>query len=162
MWQYIGDFLFERQRLIENGGFYDLPYAWASDDITAIRAALQKGIANCNRPGFLYRVNNQTISMSTDERGKAMATLKEREWFDKVISISNPTDNVDKILLLSINKSFNNYFISKFMLNVKCDISSNVLRTTYWFFNRKKFYLSYKNILRVFLKVCLSRIGSLI
>ena len=37
--QFIGDFLFNRKRLIKNGGFYKLPLAWSSDDISAYIAA---------------------------------------------------------------------------------------------------------------------------
>lgn len=60
--QYIGDFLFDRRLLVSNGGFYKLPLAWASDDITAYTAAKKNGIANMQVPGFQYRVNSQTIS----------------------------------------------------------------------------------------------------
>ena len=39
--QFIGDFLFRVQALKEKGGFYKLPLAWASDDISANIMALQ-------------------------------------------------------------------------------------------------------------------------
>ena len=57
--QYIGDFLYDRAYLMSVGGFYDIPLAWASDDVTAVRAALEKGIANTKEPGFLYRRNTR-------------------------------------------------------------------------------------------------------
>ena len=59
--QFIGDFLFDRKILLRNGGFYKLPLAWASDDITAYIAAQNTGIANMQVPGFQYRVNSLTV-----------------------------------------------------------------------------------------------------
>ena len=50
--QMIGDYLFRRQPLVDAGGYYDLPYAWCSDDISVFRAAREKGIANSNEPLF--------------------------------------------------------------------------------------------------------------
>ena len=41
--QYISDYLYETQHLKSNGGFYKLPMAWGSDDISAYRAAAVAG-----------------------------------------------------------------------------------------------------------------------
>lgn len=40
--QFIGDFLFEVSTLKRNGGFYKLPLAWCSDEISAMIAAREK------------------------------------------------------------------------------------------------------------------------
>ena len=42
--QFIGDFLFDAKLLRANGGFYKLPMAWASDNISANIAAQKNGI----------------------------------------------------------------------------------------------------------------------
>ena len=39
--QFIGDFCFSTDNLRAQGGFFKLPLAWSSDDITVFRAALQ-------------------------------------------------------------------------------------------------------------------------
>ena len=44
--QYIGDFLFHVETLRKAGGFFKLPLAWGSDDITAVICATGNGIAN--------------------------------------------------------------------------------------------------------------------
>lgn len=61
--QYIGDWCFDAEKLCRNGGFYYLPLAWGSDDISAVMAARESGVANTNALCFLYRKNCQTISM---------------------------------------------------------------------------------------------------
>lgn len=72
--QYIGDFLFKRDRLLANGGFYKLPLAWGSDDLSAVMAA-GDGIANTSAIVFLYRDNQLTITNTGNARVKAEATL---------------------------------------------------------------------------------------
>src|SRR5690606_9430091 len=42
--QFISDFLYRRKTLKENGGFYYLPLAWGSDDITSYINATNTGI----------------------------------------------------------------------------------------------------------------------
>jgi hypothetical protein len=71
---------------LSEGGFYKLPLAWASDDITAVRASLQTGIANTDKLGFYYRENRFTISNSASERVKAEATCMEKEWYENLLS----------------------------------------------------------------------------
>lgn len=64
--QFIGDFLFEKSSLLQRGGFYKLPYACYSDDISVCLASKDRGIVNINRIGFQYRRNNQTITNTQD------------------------------------------------------------------------------------------------
>lgn len=79
---FIGDYCYRAIVLREKGGFYDLPFAWGSDAITAYIMAGPKGIANTKNVGFQYRVNSQTISNSTHNiEGKMEAVKKERIWF---------------------------------------------------------------------------------
>ena len=68
--QFIGDFLFDVALLRDKGGFYDLPYAWGSDNISVFRAAEKDGIAHTQVPVFQYRSNSQSISSSSHNREK--------------------------------------------------------------------------------------------
>jgi glycosyltransferase involved in cell wall biosynthesis len=63
--QYIGDFCYDTAYLKNAGGYYKLPLAWGSDDITATLAAKENGIANTQTFGFQYRDNASTITRST-------------------------------------------------------------------------------------------------
>lgn len=76
--QYIGDWLFRTQKLKGGDGFYKLPYAWGSDDMTVFLTAQENGILNSQIPLFQYRVNTLTISNSGNDEMKILA-LSEME-----------------------------------------------------------------------------------
>ncbi|MEJ0106415.1 MAG: glycosyltransferase [Bacteroidota bacterium] len=50
--QFISDFVYRTLALRKNGGFYKLPLAWGSDDISAFIAIGDKGIAHNNKTLF--------------------------------------------------------------------------------------------------------------
>lgn len=52
--QFISDFVYKRNFLIENNGFYN-KLAWASDDITAYQAMRDNGIIHINKALLNYR-----------------------------------------------------------------------------------------------------------
>jgi len=79
--QYIGDFCYDINNLRAVGGYYKLPLAWGSDDITAVRAARDLGVANTQVFCFQYRVNAQTISNSGNALVKMDATSAQYQWF---------------------------------------------------------------------------------
>ncbi len=80
--QFIGDFLFDTELLKANGGFYKLPLAWGSDDISTYIAAQDTGIGNMQVPGFQYRINAQTISKTGNTEVKLCAINAEEEWYE--------------------------------------------------------------------------------
>lgn len=79
--QFIGDFCYRVSYLKEHGGYYKLPLAWASDDLTAVRAAEEGGIANTQIPCFMYRENSMSISSSSNNGLKLDAKAEERRWY---------------------------------------------------------------------------------
>jgi glycosyltransferase involved in cell wall biosynthesis len=89
--QFIGDFCYKRSDLLSAGGFYNLPYAWGSDDITAIRAAEAQGIANTQQVVFLYRDNEGTITRHSHTFGKLHAIALDTCW--KIRYLRRPTHN---------------------------------------------------------------------
>lgn len=78
--QYIGDFLLRTDPLKAAGGYYKIPLAWGSDDISAFRAAAA-GIANTQVPVFQYRVNRQTISRTSSALIKLAAIDAQEQWY---------------------------------------------------------------------------------
>ena len=107
---FIGDYCYRTSALRKKGGFYDLPFAWGSDAITAYMMAGQKGIANTREPGFQYRVNSQTISSSSSNvEGKMEAIMKERNWFRKFYE-TIPVDDNDRTLYQSLKSDNDGYF----------------------------------------------------
>lgn len=135
--QMIGDYLFRRQPLVDAGGYYDLPYAWCSDDITVFRAAREKGIANSNEPLFLFRKSRYSISGNArNTEGKLKATLQSESWYRSVFGLRA------RCVERRYYRRQRRYFLS-------CDASHPF---TWWFRNRKSFGLSGMDILSAALK----------
>lgn len=84
--QFIGDFCFNREWLLQHGGFYKLPLAWGSDDISALIGASKNGVANTQIPVFQYRINSQTISNTGDISVKMNAILLTYKWENDFLS----------------------------------------------------------------------------
>lgn len=85
-WQFIGDFCYNTAFLKSIGGYHKMPLAWGSDDITAVIAAEEKGIANTQSFCFQYRINQLTISRSTkNSELKIQAILMQREWYSHLL-----------------------------------------------------------------------------
>ena len=104
--QFIGDFLFKTSSLRKYGGFYKLPLAWASDDITSFIVANNYGIANSQVPIFQYRRNAQTISNTGNAQIKLEAINLEESWYDNFFKTNNPTDNISNIYKQMLNNDF--------------------------------------------------------
>lgn len=93
--QFIGDFCFRRDALLQNGGFYYLPYAWGSDDISALQVAETKGISNTQEVVFYYRDNDASITHHSHVIGKIHAIILEFFWKYRFLHkpFSNKQDN---------------------------------------------------------------------
>ena len=146
---FIGDYCYRTSVLREKGGFYDLPYAWGSDAITAYMMAGQKGIANTKEPGFQYRVNGQTISSSsTNIEGKMDAIMKERNWFKQFYE-TIPSDDNDLEIYHSLKRDNDGYFERMASGDLIKDISNRPLASSIkWFRNRIRYGLSLSFVLK--------------
>lgn len=91
--QFIGDYLFDRKLLMEHGGFYKMPLAWATDDISIYIAAKANGVANMQVPGFQYRINTQTISRTGNAMVKLDAIRQEEDWYKSFLSDEPSKEN---------------------------------------------------------------------
>lgn len=110
--QFISDFVYRTEALKQNGGFYDVPLAWASDDITAYIASSKKGIAHINLPIFNYRQTRFTITSSGNSGLKMKAILIEKNWYENFLKTTPDSIN-DKIIRGNIIKLLGAYFQSK-------------------------------------------------
>jgi len=93
--QFIGDFLFKTSTLRARGGFYNVPWALFSDNISAHMAAKEGGVVNVSETGFQYRQNRHTISNNTDLVGRLEALKMVRNWYTDFLS-EEPKDERDK------------------------------------------------------------------
>lgn len=148
--QYIGDFCFRTDPLKNFGGFFKLPLAWASDDITAVRAAKSHGIVNTSKFVFQYRVSEVTISNSAPQREKIKAINDECDWYRSVLS-ENTTNSSDEIYKQLICRKLDIYQNRKIVTYLAKDMANNKLRFFYWFTNKNKYGLTYCHIMKAFL-----------
>lgn len=124
--QFIGDFLFDTQMLKKNGGFYKLPLAWGSDDLSAIIAAIPNGIANTQKICFCYRINSRTISNTGNALIKLNAINAEMNWYKDFLK-SKPSDSLDEKYWICIQKAFELHFQKKKGLIVAKDLKKHTL-----------------------------------
>lgn len=94
--QYIGDWLIKREWLDNRHGYYKLPLAWGSDDLTAYLAAQEGGVANSQVPVFQYRKNPYTISNSGNCRLKLEDLLKVYGEIEILLNMGMDTDIKEK------------------------------------------------------------------
>ena len=94
--QFIGDWLFKVEFLCQHRGFYNLPYAWGSDDLSAVVAA-DKGVANTNQPGFLYRMNNQTITNNNSNTVQKIESIRQVYDFYLNFLKEKPEGKLDRL-----------------------------------------------------------------
>ena len=95
--QYIGDWLLNVKNLKEHGGFYDLPFAWGSDDMSAFVAALDKGIANSQVPLFQYRISRYTITNTGHNEKKIFALEQMEKGLMSMLSNCDVQQSLDNI-----------------------------------------------------------------
>ena len=144
--QYVSDFVFRTAVLKQNGGFYNLPLAWASDDITVYIACGNKGIAHTNKPVFNYRQSRYTISSSGNAELKMKAVLLEEKWFKDFLQ-KEPENDSDKIIKKELYAILKKFIENKKRLIVYQSLRKNVIHTIVkWYFKKEVFGLSLKDL----------------
>lgn len=145
--QYISDFVYRTDALRQLGGFYALPLAWGSDDITAYLASCEKGIAHTNRPAFHYRSNEQSITSSGSSLVKMRANMQYAQWLKDFLHNHEPHPDeviVYRTLLLEQSTLMRARKRYTLLLSLQIKPWSNLW---VWFKNRKEFGLTLSDLL---------------
>ena len=149
--QFIGDFLYDRKQLLAKGGFYYLPYAWGSDDITAVMMAESHGIANTAQTVFYYRENSWSISSTGGIREKVEAIEKERKWYLDFLKDGMTLSDSDKKYYVSILNCMSSFYQKKIAYQLALDMKSNRLKQTiFWMTHFRKYKLSFPIVVFAF------------
>ena len=144
---YITDYLYRTKSLREREGFYYLPLAWGSDDITAFIASADKGIAHTNRPVFNYRSNRLSITSTGNDLEKMYANLGYASWLEDFLELP-PKDPEDEIVYRHLLAHQKQYMQQRKMYTIsKSMVSDPLNKTLLWLKNRVKLGLSIKEIL---------------
>ena len=136
--QFIGDWCFSTKWLREQGGYYKLPLAWGSDDITAIIGALKNGVLNSQCLCFQYRQNSLTITKNGDIHAKVEAICQERKWYDIFLK-KEPTNELDSKYRKMMIDNIQNYFDCKYGDIIFLDLQKSFFRIFHWYRCRKTF-----------------------
>lgn len=148
--QYIGDFCYKRDSLLNSGGFYKLPLAWASDDITSYIAASKNDVVNLQTLVFQYRVNSQSITSSGNKHYKLKAMDNEYVWYINFLKII-PLNDLDQKYHQLITNNIDWYFKKRKLLIIREDlIKSKLLNTLFWFRNKENYNISNLMIFKSF------------
>ncbi len=153
--QVIGDWCFKAETMKENGGFFPLPYAWSSDNLTAFKYAIKKGVANTNIPGFQYRESSITLTSkhthSTIE-GKIKAWKEVESWYKQFLQEVEATNDIDKIYKKNIAELLERYINRKIEGEIEAGIHDYPYSLMKWLKTGKTAGLSRLQILRYFTK----------
>lgn len=148
--QYVSDFVYKTDALKAKGGFFYLPLAWGSDDITSFMAASDKGIAHCNKPVFNYRESSLTITRSGDALKKMEAVLLQAQWLTTFLA-EKPKEPLE---ILSHQKLCAE--LADFLLRRKADIIKDALRSRntagllYWLKKAGQYQVPKQLVLRIY------------
>lgn len=144
--QFIGDWCFEIEWLRQNGGFYKLPLAWASDDISSIIGATKNGVANSQIICFKYRSSEQTITSTGSIEHKMRAVKSEREWYNSFLK-DEPNNELDfkyrNLSLLLLDK----FILNKYAGLISQDLRKHPVHIVRWFNIRKEYSYNIKTLL---------------
>ena len=145
--QFIGDFCYKREPLVRRGGFYDLPFAWGSDDISAVMAATAHGIANTEMVCFQYRKNRFSISADTNNRRKADALILQWRWYLTYFNEYKTCTDRDALTLSLLKEIMPPHFMFHINDMIRKDLRIGRDHVFYWLRNRKHYNTTIQNIL---------------
>lgn len=147
--QYVGDCLYKTSFLKEIGGYYYMPYAWTSDHITAYLAAAHGGVANTQKPAFLYRVNQMTISRDASvARYKVDAVNCAKKWYDDFLK-NEPENELDKLFWSSLLNNKDSFLDNGIAICISEGIKSKWTSIFYWLRNYKNKMLNKRIVFKV-------------
>lgn len=153
--QFIGDFLYRTSTLRNNGGFYKLPLAWGSDDITAYINSKEHGIINTQVPVFQYRQTKMTLSSISNGKVKLVSLEKEKKWTLSFLASHTPKTDFDNVYFMLLSNKINERFEKRKLDTITKDIKlcDNIfMRVIYWIKDINKLEMSYSRIFKAILK----------
>lgn len=144
--QFVGDFCYERKWLVENGGFYKIPLAWGSDDITALIGAGKNGVANTQVPVFQYRSNRYSVSSTGNIEIKVDAINQTLDWYKQFLNTKSD-NQIDELFRVDSLNNIDHLFNKKKGITIASDLDAEgIFRILYWIKNRRKYRVTANTI----------------
>jgi len=148
--QYIGNILFDIKTLRASGGFYKLPMALASDEISTYIAARDHGIANSQIPLFQYRINRYTITNNGNVEALMKSVNLMQQWYDNEFQKVAKT-KIDEVYRTKLIKEMPNYYRKMRRAIIHNDLrNKSIQKYLKWLMNRKKYNMSLMDFAIIF------------
>lgn len=145
---YIGDYCYRMKKLQGLGGFYDLQYAWGSDDITSYLCGNPNGIVNCNKPLFCYRTSRYSISSSNNFAGKLKSLKHVEAWLYEFVAGQSPKTEIQEDELRRLQRNLPNYFQNSSGFVLYDIFTKNKFAIFKWLFLPNGYGISKKTVLK--------------
>lgn len=153
--QYIGDWLFHREKLNEMGGYVNMPMAWGSDDLSVYLMAQKRGVVNTQVPVFQYRVNSLTISNSGHFREKAKTQMEVFARIEKLllggVEYDDGKENTFRISTLNILPEMKRLSMDNY-IRADMRVSGMFKALLWWLKNISDYGFSKTEIIKVWVK----------
>jgi glycosyltransferase involved in cell wall biosynthesis len=152
--QILAEWLYKTSSLKERGGYYNLPLAWGSDDLTAYIAAQDKGVANTHIPGVQYRVSQVSITSSC----RTGDTMQKCEALDKLVAYyktflkKEPQNDMDKKYRHFISLELDSIFEAGKGKLIENNLTASLSNIIYWLKVRKRLKVTDRFLLSCFLR----------
>ncbi|WP_028296514.1 glycosyltransferase [Olivibacter sitiensis] len=144
---YISDYVYRTDTLRQRGGFYDLPLAWGTDDITAFIASKDKGIAHTNKPVFHYRSNELSITSTGNDLKKMEAQMGYAAWLGTYLT-QMPSDEADRVVYRHLVDRQSFYMQQRRIYTMTVSMQKQPWKKTlFWLKHGKQFGISAKEVL---------------
>jgi len=111
--QFAPDFICKTEKLRSIGGFFNLPLAWGSDDITWFLLAAEYGVASTNKTNCNWRVSTYNISSTGNVEDRIQAVNQYKKWLLNYLKNVSPTNNQDMIYINQISNKIDKIFSDK-------------------------------------------------
>lgn len=145
----LGDFLYRVSTLRANGGWYNLPLAWGSDNMSAFIAAKSHGVANTYEPGFCFRRNSQHISGST-KWNRTKVECRDHCWnLIEDFAKNNKATGQDSVLRQLLLDNLPEMRRRTKMVLVAQEVDAHPSHFWWWLRHRKKYGFNMFNMLNL-------------
>jgi glycosyltransferase involved in cell wall biosynthesis len=103
--QFAPDFMCRTRVLKDIGGFYDLPLAWGSDDLTWFSIALRGGVAFTPRILLHWRRSKLNISGAGGIEPRLQALDRYAGWIESFLETYSPVNESEKEILAKMREA---------------------------------------------------------
>ena len=144
---FMPDFVYRVSVLRENGGYYYLPLAWGTDNITSYIAAGKKGIAHTNKTVLNYRRHPDNISSVGNHELKMNAIMQMQLWFSDFLK-TRPEKEDDLVIYNYLLDNMDRLMQKQKVYTISSSLSAGFFKNIFnWFNKRKKYKISVSEII---------------